>query len=136
MEKHFIVFYSPGTFVAEMDEQEIDSWDVDEACNRARNVKQRYGATPYGFKFVTWSRSNKDLDSKVSNKSGMYYLGGQIQTLEELEIKGDPKDRTLISNMKINGWNKVITNTNSYSWTQPFNEEEDMLLDWEIEKGA
>lgn len=38
MEKHFVTFYSPGTFVAESSEQPIASWDTDAAVVMARAI--------------------------------------------------------------------------------------------------
>ena len=43
VEKHFVTYYSPGTFVAETTEEPIDSWDVEVAKKRAKNIKERYG---------------------------------------------------------------------------------------------
>lgn len=119
MKKHFVTFFSPGTFLAEEDTKPIDSWDVDKAVEMSKSITQRYYAKPYGFRFSTRGREEGDLDSKVIATSHMYYLGGEVLTLREIEKRKDPKDSILISNMKANGYNKVVVNTNSYKWTQP-----------------
>lgn len=131
MKKHFVVFFSPGTFVAEQTQKEIESWDTEKAMEMARGIKERYGATPYGFQFVTRERGDGDFDSKETKRSGIYYLGGKIRTLAELEAESDPKNSILISNMKGNGWDRVVVNTNSYRWTQPLNAE-DTVLDYKV----
>lgn len=127
MEKHFVTFCSPGSFVSEKSTEEIDSWDVNIAVEKSRTVKERHGATPYGFYFTTRSRGDEDLDSRVTAKSNMYYLGGEILTLEEIKKQNNPEDRTLISNMEGNGWDKVVVNKNSYKWTAPL-EKDDVVL--------
>ena len=78
MKKHFVIFMSPGTFVSETTEKLVESWDVEEAKRLARDIKERHGATPYGFYFVTRSRTSEDLDSKISAESSIYYLGGNL----------------------------------------------------------
>lgn len=119
MEKNFVTFYSPGTFVAENTTQPIEKWDLNEAMKMARGIKERYNATPYGFQFSTRRRDGDELDSREVKCSNMYYLGGRIYTLEELERENNPDNRILISNMRCNGWKMVIVNTNSWKWTQP-----------------
>lgn len=128
IEKHFVTYYSPGTFVAETSEKPIDRWDTDMAVAMARDIKERYGARPYGFRFTTRSRDHDDLDSRVSDKSGMYYLGGKVETLEEVEARNDPKEETLRFNMRANGYKRIVTNTNSWRWTQPL-DDTDVVLD-------
>lgn len=122
MEKHFVTFYSPGTFCAETNECPIDSWNVDEALKMSKEITQRYGAKPYGFRFFTRSRSDDELDSHVANRSGMYYINGIIKTLEDIKAENDSSNRILISNMEINGWDKVVQTRSPYLWTQPFEE--------------
>jgi hypothetical protein len=129
MKKHFVVFFSPGTFVAEQTQKEIDSWDVEKAKKMARTIKERYGAIPYGFQFITRERKDTDLDSKESKRSGMYFLGGVIWTLASLKARNDPKDRVLILNMETNHWNKVVVNNNSYTWAQIL-KGEDVVLEF------
>jgi len=106
MEKHFVVFCSPGTL----------------------EIKERYGALPYGFYFTTRSRNEEDLDSHESARSHMYYLGGEVLTLKQVRAKDDPDDKILISNMEANKWDRIVINTNSYKWTQPL-EKGDIVLD-------
>lgn len=63
MEKHFVKFYSAGSFVAEETVKEIDSWDVNKAIEMSKDITERYGAKPYGFRFITKGRTDADLDS-------------------------------------------------------------------------
>ena len=128
MKKHFVTFFSPGTLVAETTELEIEDWYQGVAMDMAHDVTERHGATPYAFQFSTRERSDDELDSRVTRKSGLYFLGGKIQSLEE--VKADPDSTpTLISNMESNGYRRVVTNTNSYKWTQPLGDD-DVVLDW------
>jgi hypothetical protein len=105
--------------VAEQTTKEIDSWSVSKAKAMAHGIKERHGATPYGFQFTTRERGDKDFDSKEVKRSGMYYLGGKVLTVAELKARNDPKDRTLILNMENNNWPRIVENTNSWKWTQP-----------------
>lgn len=129
MHQHFVTFYSPGTFVAETSTKPIDSWDVEAAKQIARDIKERHGAVPYGFQFTTRGRSESELDSTVIATSPFYYLGGKVETLEQLKSHATAKDSILVSNMECNHWDRVITNTNSWRWTQPL-KDTDIVLDW------
>lgn len=129
MKKHFVEFLSPGTFVSESSEREIDSWDVEQAKSMARTIKERHGATPYGFRFVTRTRGDNDLNSKVSETSGIYYLGGTIRHRDFVILENKPEEQTLIFNMKANNIERVIVNTNSWKVTMPLNDN-DVVLDW------
>lgn len=133
MQKHFVTFYSPGTFTAETTTKEIDGWDASVAMKMAHDVTERYGATPYGFQFSTRSRGDADFDSKRSGESPMYYLGGRIETLAEVEARNDPKEEILRSNMRCNGWDRIIVNDNSYRSCQPL-QPTDIVLDWKPKK--
>lgn len=127
MEKHFVTFYSPGTFVAEETTKPIDAWDVEAAVKMARRITERYNAIPYGFRFTTRGRNDDELDSKVTAKSGMYYIGGKVETVDEIEARNDPEERILLSNMRCNGWDRGVVNTNSWRWTQPLMENDTVL---------
>lgn len=129
MEKHFVEFLSPGTIFAERSAYEIGSWNPAEAMRLADDVTERHGATPYGFQFITRSRSDGELDSKVVKRSPTYYLGGGVQTLAELEARNDPAEEILRGNMRCNGYARIIVNTNSYRWTAPL-EDGDVVLDY------
>lgn len=106
--KHFVTFYSPGTFVSETSERPVKSWDVDFAVKMAAGITERYGATPYGFKFTTRTRGPKDLDSKVSKSSPMYYIGGKIVTRKQVEKRNAPNEEILRSNMRINNIDRIV----------------------------
>jgi len=94
-----------------------------------KGIKERHGATPYGFYFSTRGRRDGDLDSKVIATSPMYYLGGKIETLVEVKLRNDPKEETLRWNMEHNGYNRIITNTNSYKSVFPL-KDDDIVLQW------
>lgn len=127
MKQHFVNFLSPGTFMAEETCKPIDSWDIEKAVKMARKIKERYNARPYGFQFSTRERGPKDLDSKETHRSGTYYLGGTVETLAEVEARNDPKEEILRSNMRCNGWDKIVTNRNSWKWTQPLGKNDHVL---------
>lgn len=42
--KHFVRFFSPGTFMSETTDREIESWDVEEAIRLSRSVLERHAA--------------------------------------------------------------------------------------------
>lgn len=128
MQKHFVTFYSPGTMFAETTEREIYAWDVNDAVTMARDIKERHGAVPYGFRFTTRTRGEFELDSKQSDQSPMYYLGGRVETLEEVEARHDPSEEILLENMRANGFERIIINTNSWKITQPLGDR-DVVLD-------
>lgn len=132
MKKHFVTFYSPGTFMAEETTKEIKSWDVDKAVRMSKAIKERYNAIPYGFSFSTRERKEKDLDSKVTKTSGMYYINCEVQTLEDIIAKNDPKDKILIQNMKGNGWDKIVTTVKGWQWSQPLRKG-DVVVDKNLE---
>lgn len=131
MEKHFVTFFSPGTFVPEQTTKPIEKWDSNKAVELARGITERYSAKPYGFQFSTRGRSDKDLDSKVIKQSPIYYLGGKVRTAAEVLAGTDPKEKILRSNVEYNGIKKVITNDNSWRFVGAFNDG-DVLLDVKI----
>jgi len=133
MKKHVVTFCSPGTFVSEMTSKPIKTWDVSLAVQMVDTIKERYGATPYGFYFTTRSRGPTDLDSKEIKRSAMYYLGGKVLTLKQIKKRNDASDKILISNMECNNWDRVIVNTNSWKCTLPLNKE-DIVLDYKPPK--
>lgn len=131
MKKHFVTFYSPGTFFQETNTEKIDNWDVNQAIIMADQIIQRHNASPFGFKFTTREHGTNDLDSKQIDQSHMYYLGGTVYTLQEIIDQKDPDNNILIENMKNNHMEKVIINSNSYQWTRVFHDN-DILLNYTL----
>lgn len=134
IEKHFVIFASPGTFVSETTERPIDSWDVEKAVDMARTVLERHNARPYGFYFTTRTRGPEDLDSKVTATSPLYYLGGRVETREEVEARNDPKEEILRSNLRANDVEKIIINDNSWRFTAAL-KPTDVVLDVDLRGG-
>jgi hypothetical protein len=133
IEKHFVTFVSPGTFVPETTTKEIDSWDIDKAMEMARNVTERYDATPYSFHFTT-RRNDGELDSKQTARSCNYFLGGKVLTLEQVKARKDDSDRTLIQNMESNGIARIVDNRNSFRAALPIGDD-DVVLEFLIRGG-
>lgn len=129
VEQDFVYFLSPGTFISEQTKKPIKGWDVQEACKMARAIKERHGATPYGFYFTTHRRLDNELDSKLVATSPKYYLGGEVLTYTEIALRNDPDERMLRENMRMNDIERVIVNTNSYKITLPL-KSDDIVLEW------
>ena len=119
LKKHFVTFYSAGTFVAEQSTKPIESWSVDDAMAMAALITERHNAKPYGFRFTTRGRTDQQLDSKEIAKSPMHYIGGKVLTYREIEQRDDPRDRILLENMRCNRWDRVWQSTKGWSTTQP-----------------
>jgi hypothetical protein len=129
-ERHYVTFYSPGTFVSETTIIEIDKWNTNEAIELSRNIKERHGATPYAFSFKTVTSDG--FDKTLKEKSGMYFLGGQILSYDD--IPDTSENRILRSNMKNNDYDYIIKNDNSWTVHIPFDKTVDTLIPYEIEK--
>ena len=119
MEAHFVTFFSPGTFLAEDRTMPIHAWDVDTAVAMSATITERHGAKPYGFRFTTRARADDELDSKVVSTSPMHYIGGKVETREEVFARNDPSESILRSNMECNGYDRIWRTTEGWSWTQP-----------------
>ena len=119
LSKHYVTFYSPGTFVAETTSTEIDEWNTDLALEMMDDIVERYGARPYGFRFSTRGRSDDELDARQIAASGMYYVNCNIETIDEVCDRADPHEEILLSNMEINDWNIIVSPKEGYKWTQP-----------------
>ena len=119
MKKNFVIFYSPGTMLAEQTKKEIRSWDVDLAIEMMKEIKERHGAIPFGFRFFTMKRGWFDWEPKEIDVSCFYYVNCKVLTLEEVYAHGP---EILHQNMKTNGWDKVVTTTEGWAWSQPLRE--------------
>ena len=128
MSEHFVCYLSPGTFVSETTYKKIPSRDVKRAIEMAYTVVERHGATPYAFYFVTKEEDPKLFETKVTSYPGLYFLGGKISSIEEVEKRNNPEETVLLENMRNNNWNFIIENTNSYKFTAPFRIALDVLL--------
>jgi hypothetical protein len=93
----------------------------------SKYITERYDAKPFAFVFTTRERGEKDLDSKEVKRSGHYYLGGRVMTLEDVK-REMPDEKILIRNMECNGFAKVVVNDNSWRSIQPLRDG-DVVLD-------
>lgn len=131
--KHKVTFYSPGTLFSESSSHEIKSWNIVKAIELSKNITERYGAKPYGFVFETMLTA-PDIDDghggklkvspKTIKKSGIHFLGGKLETYDDVVARNDEKENILKDNMRWNDMWIVCINTNSYKSTLPFGEED------------
>ncbi len=124
--KHFATFMSPGTFVDEETTREIDLPNPCLAVQVSATIRERYGATPYGFVLFTREHDQVERAGKVfktdpveTYRSGVHFIGGDVLTLED--IPDTPDNRILRANMKGNDIERVIENKNSWRSVKPFN---------------
>jgi hypothetical protein len=136
MRKHYITFFSPGTFFSESSTKPIDAWDPVVAVKMAEQITERYNATPYGFQFSTRLEASPvpdgeggelKVESKVVEKSGMYFLGGTVLSVEDIERRGG-NNEILLSNMRGNGHLFVVETIARWTSTHPL-EEKDVVVD-------
>lgn len=128
MQKHYVTFYSPGTFVSEQTTREVDSWNVEAAVEMARTIVERHGAKPYAFRFTTRGRKDDEFEPRELDSSGLYYLGGKVRSAEDVLAGDDPSEHILRSNVRVNGYKRVIENSNSWRFTGVLGDD-DVVLD-------
>jgi len=129
--KHFVTFESPGTFVHETTTKPIESWDPKLAVEMAEQIKERYNATPFGFYFTTALCAEPvpdgeggalNVEPKQVAKSGRHFLGGTLETVDDVRARRDPKETILLSNMEGNRTPIIITVIRGYKSTHVFGE--------------
>lgn len=135
--KHTVMFLSPGTFVSEYTTKDIDSWDTKKAVEMAESIVERYNAKPYGFRFETWKTHTPVEDGeggvlevrpKLEKDSGIYFLGGKLETYDDVVARNLDSESILRSNMRGNEYWVICINTNSFKSTLPFGEN-DRIVD-------
>jgi len=142
---HYAEFLSPGTFISECSEVKLSAWDVKEAVEKAKGIKERYGATPYGFRFLTRleagpvkaGKTRLKVEAKDLRRSGIHFITGEIRTAAQV-LAGKGKDEEILRfNVKANKLPAIIVNRNSYLATMEF-QKDSVLVDWEgnvLQKG-
>jgi len=135
--KNFVRFMSPGTLFHEETSKPINEWSTLDAVKMASEIVERYNSRPFAFVFETYTTSDPipdgnggtlEVKPKLIKKSGRHFLGGEVLTEEKLKQRDPEGTEILRSNMRCNGWNHVIENTNSFKVTQPF-EKDDCIVD-------
>ena len=132
-----VTFYSPGTFFSESNSAKFESLDFLEICKKAKEIKQRYGASPYGF---IWEKIEELVNvpkvegfeikatPKVLDKSkGTVFITGTVIYSKDLN---DREDSILRSNLESNNDGVGVINTNSYKFHSGFGED-DSIIDWD-----
>lgn len=134
--QHTVTFYSPGTLFSEQSEKDIDSWDIKEAIKMAEKVTERYNAKPYAFVFRTYKTHDPvsdgeggflQVESKKEKETGYYFLGGKLETYDDVVARNLDSESTLRSNMKFNEYWIICINTNSFKSTMPFGEDDKIV---------
>ena len=128
MKKHFVHYMYPGMIVSESRTLPIDEWNVETAIHMEPvNNFTAYGS--YGFYFSTRGRGEDDLDSRMLERSHLYFFEGIVETLDD--VRNNPIGRNvLLANMEMNNYRRVITPTRpryNDEWTVPM-ENADVVL--------
>jgi hypothetical protein len=130
MIKHYVTFtssLSPGHFICNLSTREIDSWNVEKAIEMSKEVIEQYSSPPFCFYFTTRMCTDDESGSKVVKKSGKYFLGGTIKTIDDVAKENGPENAILLFNMRVNKWDRVVETKSPWSWTSPF-EPDDAVL--------
>lgn len=100
MLKHYVEFFYPGSFFPETRVREIQ-----DRTSPATNVPEgAYGWRVFSQETITMG--GETLTGKPKDYGPMVYFG-EIMTLEDVRALGGDY-RILISNMEINGWDRVV----------------------------
>lgn len=134
-QQEFVTFYSPGTLFAEQTSKAIERRDSALAVALGESIVERYGARPWGFRFETRIVADPvpdgmggtlRVESRTLDTSGMHYLGGRLETFDDVAARNDASESILRSNMRCNGMWIVVANERTRA--QPF-DEADVIVD-------
>jgi hypothetical protein len=103
MIKHYVEYLIPGAFFSEREDKAIAKPDPEVALKKAPRE---------AFAFRFWKRNERKIARETLHgqpmySDKMYFIDGQVMTLKDVEKKM-PTAESLIANMKMNGWKKVI----------------------------
>lgn len=127
-EKIYARFLSPGTFVHEESRVPLETGTVDEALRLSSTLVERHGARPFGFMLLTMlvhepipdgRGGTLEVVPKELERSGMYFLGGQVLRFEEVRAQ-EPPESVLSRNMENNDFPIVIETVRGYRAANPF----------------
>jgi hypothetical protein len=135
--RHYVTFFSPGTFFSEKSEAQIAEWDPVLATQMSGGVTERHGAKPFAFRFETRLVAG-DIDDGYGGKmrvepktiktSALYHLIGTVETYDQVAARGDKSEETLRFNMSHNDMPLVVVTRNSYMSVQEYREK-DVVVD-------
>lgn len=114
---HYVEYWTTGMIVGENRVREIARRDTKLAL---RGMQEH----EYAFRFFDRTErkeGGETLCGPRKNASGFFYPGGKIETLEEIRLRGDPKEETLVRNMENNDWPKVVWSRHG-GWPQPLSD--------------
>lgn len=98
---HYVEFFFPGVMCSGTEVRKIK----ERLPQSVKNIPQQ----AYSFRFfdrIEDEVAGRKLASDAENYSGIYFLGGEIKTVEQV-LKEDPKS-VLAMNMVGNGMDKVV----------------------------
>ena len=131
MRRNYVTFISPGSLYVEESRKPIERWDPALAVKLSEGIVERHGAVPFGFYFTLdvehapiedGEGGELAVQPREIKRSGLYFLGGELKTYDEIKAARKKDTRILLSNMESNGWPIIVTVTNRYRTTQPFTE--------------
>ncbi|MBB6487942.1 hypothetical protein [Rhizobium lusitanum] len=125
MNNEFAVFAFAGNFSSTERRVAIQSRNVEYAEGIAQQMTIECGFQPVAFRFETMSD-----DGSIQNRSGWFYLGGTVETLQDITGKNEPGDSRLIHFLEESGLNKIVTNNCPYLVRFPLRDQ-DQVLSWE-----
>lgn len=103
---HFVIFLTSVKFGTRLVEREIECWDPKLACGLIKTLI----TYPLGFYFETKRCINTERSCLVTEKtSHMFFINGVISSLQELQDRNNPEDSILISQLKQNNVENIIT---------------------------
>jgi hypothetical protein len=131
-----VTYLSPGSFFSESSYYDFKTFSIKAFCAKAKKIKERHGASPYGF---TWEKLSIPVKTpvvdgyevtvkpKVLKKTkGICWITGDLVFRHEL-IKDE--EQIFASNLLSKGGVGII-NRNSHRFSYFF-EEEDIIVDWD-----
>lgn len=127
VKKHYVEFASPGTFVSESTQKEIEGWDIAKAIEMMSGIVERYGARPYGFRFLTYGRGADDLNSREIARSHFYYVNCDILTRDEILTGTDPELRIMRLNVECNGIDRVARTRSGWLGHFPMGDKDEVI---------